>query len=91
MRVLKNDLLIPTTETIMNQYLFLSYLDNPMPSTIIPSIPSFPRGRSLQATEDYASLPSFGAVRRIIYESMYKQNTIVFLTTTVFKIIGMNE
>ena len=99
MRVLKNDLLIPTTETIMNQYLFLSYLDNPMqtkamvsvPSTIIPSIPSFPRGRSLQATEDYASLPSFGAVRRIIYESMHKQNTIVFLTTIVFKIIGMNE
>ena len=41
-----------------------------VPSTIVPSFPSFPGGRSLQAEEeDYTSLPSFGGVRRIIYES----------------------
>ena len=59
-------------------------LDNPMqtkalvsiPSTIVPSVPSFPRGRSLQAEGDYTSLPSFGGVRRIIYESMFKSELL---------------
>ena len=61
--------------------------DNPMqtkalvsvPSTIVPSVPSFPRGRSLQAEEDYTSLPSFGGVRRIIYESMSESAFVIII------------